>query len=163
WIMGQKYIQVLASLGALPCLIPLLPGDEETLRCLYGRLDGVFLTGGVDVDPINYGELPDPLCGVTDPDRDWTELRLIRWAMAAPRPVLGVCRGHQVINVAAGGTLYQDVATQRPHGIKHDYFPSKGDYTRDSLVHEVEVQRQTRLGHILGAPRLPVNSMHHQG
>src|SRR5262249_30211092 len=58
WIMGQKYIQVLASLGALPCLIPLLPGDEETLRCLYGRLDGVFLTGGVDVDPINYGELP---------------------------------------------------------------------------------------------------------
>jgi putative glutamine amidotransferase len=163
WIMGQQYVRVLTEAGAVPWLVPLLPGDEATLRCIYERLDGVFLTGGIDVNPANYDEPPHSLCGPTDQDRDWTEMHLIRWAHADHKPVFGVCRGHQVINVALGGALYQDVGVQHPQAIKHDYFPSSGDYTRDYVVHDVEVAPGSRLSAILGAGRVRVNSMHHQG
>ena len=124
WIMGQRYVRVLAEAGAVPWLIPLLVGDEATLRLTYDRLDAVFLTGGVDVDPGRYGEPRHEKCGATDAPRDWTELRLVRWALADHKPVLGVCRGIQVINVAAGGTLFQDVTHQCDRAIKHDYFPT---------------------------------------
>src|SRR5262245_43013614 len=73
WIMSQRYVRVLTDLGAVPWLIPLLPGDEATLRAIYDQLDGVFLTGGVDVDPSHYGEPRHPLCGPTDPERDAVE------------------------------------------------------------------------------------------
>jgi putative glutamine amidotransferase len=162
WIMGQQYVRVLTEGGALPWLVPLLSGDEVTLRCIYNRLDGVFLTGGVDVNPANYGEPLHALCGPTDADRDETEMHLIRWARADRKPVLGVCRGHQMIDVALGGTLYQDVGVQHPQAIKHDYFPSS-DYTRDYVVHDVEVTPGSRLDGLLGARRVRVNSMHHQG
>jgi putative glutamine amidotransferase len=162
WIMGQRYVRVLASAGAVPWLVPLLQGDEDTLRAISERLDGVFLTGGVDVDPSCYGEERHPLCGATDPARDWTELRLVRWAVADGKPVLGVCRGIQLINVAAGGTLYQDVTAQHARAIKHDYFPA-GGFTRDQLTHPVRVVEGSRLAGILASAETAVNSMHHQG
>jgi putative glutamine amidotransferase len=162
WIMGQRYVRVLVNEGAVPWLIPLLD-DEETLRRIYDQLDGVFLTGGVDVDPANYGESKLELCGQTDPPRDWTEMRLVRWALADHKPVLGVCRGIQVINVAAGGTLFQDVMGQRPHAIKHDYFPSPGGHQRHDLVHGILVTEDSHLAQIMGTANVQVNSMHHQG
>jgi putative glutamine amidotransferase len=164
WIMSQRYVNVLASLSAVPWLVPLLPGDEDTTRAVYDRLDGVFLTGGVDVDPSLYGEEKLPKCGHTDPDRDAVELLFVRWALEDHKPLLAVCRGFQVLNVACGGTLFQDVGSQCPAAIKHDYFPTAGGTpTRDYLAHDVRVDRQTRLGRYLGAERVPVNSMHHQG
>lgn len=163
WIMGQRYVRVLTVNGAVPLLIPLLKDDVETLRQIYDRLDGVFLTGGVDVDPSQYREERHPKCGKTDPDRDWTELMLVRWALADRKPVLGVCRGIQVINVAAGGTLFQDIPFQLPQAIKHDYFPTPGGYNRNDLVHGVLVTENSRLSRIMGVGRVQVNSMHHQG
>jgi putative glutamine amidotransferase len=163
WIMGQRYVRVLASVGAVPWLIPLLPEDSDTLRAVYDRLDGLFLTGGVDVDPLHYGEERHALCGKTDRDRDQTEIQLIRWALADCKPILGVCRGIQVINVAAGGTLFQDVAFQNPRAIKHDYFPSPGGFERNLLVHAVLVAADSQLGRIMGVEQVQVNSMHHQG
>jgi putative glutamine amidotransferase len=164
WVMGQKYVRVLVAGGAVPWLVPLLSEDEATLRAIYDRLDGLFLTGGVDVDPSHYGEERLPLCGRTDPARDVTELTFVRWAIADHKPVLGVCRGLQIINVAAGGDLYQDVTAQHPQALKHDYFPIPGNgYTRDRLVHDVQVVPQSRLGKILGTEQAAVNSMHHQG
>jgi putative glutamine amidotransferase len=162
WIMGQRYVRVLTGLGAVPWIIPLLLDDEETLRAIYDRLDGVLLTGGVDVDPDCYREQRHPLCGKTDPPRDWTEMHLIRWAIRDHKPVLGVCRGIQIINVAAGGTLYQDVQDQVQGAIKHDYFPTDGIHMRDDLTHMIRVEPASRLGRILGAERIEVNSMHHQ-
>jgi putative glutamine amidotransferase len=163
WIMVQKYVRVLAACGALPWLIPLIPGDEETLRSVYDRLDGVFLTGGVDIDPAQYGEAEQrPLCDNPDPERDWTEMLLLRWTLADHKPLLGVCRGLQAINVAAGGTLYQDVRLQHPNAIKHDYFSVSGTYPRDLLTHEVHVCADARLRSILGKETVAVNSMHHQ-
>jgi putative glutamine amidotransferase len=164
WIMSQRYVRVLADLGAVPWLIPLLPGDEPTLRAVYDRLDGVFLTGGVDVDPAHYGEPRHPLCGPTDPERDAVELQLVRWAVADHKPLLAVCRGFQVLNVACGGSLFQDVGSHYPAAIKHDHFPQPdGKPARDFLAHEVRVAAGARLGRYLAADSVPVNSMHHQG
>lgn len=163
WVMGQKYVRVLRAAGAVPWVIPLLEGDEETLRAIYERLDGVFLTGGVDVDPAQYSAEKQPICGRIDPPRDWTELNLVRWAKADGKPVLGVCRGMQVINVALGGTLYQDIAKEYRAGQKHDCFPCEDNgFRRDQLIHDVKVRPDSRLGAILGAAQATVNSMHHQ-
>jgi len=162
WIMSQRYVQVLAAAGAVPWVIPLLQGDEATLRAIYERLDGLFLPGGVDVDPSAYGEPRGPLCGRTDPARDWTELLFLRWALADRKPVLAVCRGAQLVNVAVGGSLYQDVAAQHPAAIKHDHFPVAGR-RRDELAHEVHLAEGSRLRRLLGTATLAVNSMHHQG
>jgi putative glutamine amidotransferase len=164
WSMGQKYVRVLTGCGGVPWLIPLLQGDEATLRSIYDRLDGVFMTGGVDIDPDQYGEAEHrPLCDKPDPERDWTDLTLVRWALADHKPVLGICRGIQTINVAAGGTLYQDIQRQRPEAIKHDYFSISGNYPRDLLVHEVRIRPDSRLRSILGQEAMVVNSLHHQG
>src|SRR5438128_328014 len=82
WIMGQCYVRVLTAAGGVPWLVPLLQDDEATLRAIYDRLDGILLTGGVDIDPAQYGEERHPLCDRGDRPRDWTEMRLIRWALA---------------------------------------------------------------------------------
>jgi putative glutamine amidotransferase len=163
WVMGQCYVRVLTDAGAVPWLVPLLPDDEATLRAVYEHLDGVFLTGGVDVDPASYGEPRHELCDRTDPARDWTELALVRWAVADRKPVLGVCRGIQALNVACGGSLYQDIAAQHPHAIKHDYFPAADRYARDYLAHPIRVDHGSQLAAVLGAEQVQVNSMHHQG
>jgi putative glutamine amidotransferase len=163
WIMGQRYVHVLRESGGVPWLIPLVPDDVATLREIFDRLDGIFLTGGVDVDPSQYGEAKQTYCGTTDPARDEVELTLLRWAIEADKPVLAVCRGIQALNVACGGTLFQDVAAQVPAAIKHDYFPTRDNpHCRNYLAHPIAVRSDTRLGRILGAERVPVNSMHHQ-
>lgn len=163
WVMGQRYVRVLADLGGVPWLVPLLPGDEETLRAVYAQLDAVFLTGGVDMDPATYGEERHTACDTPDLARDWAEINLIRWALADGKPVLGVCRGIQAINVACGGSLFQHLPEQMP-AMKHDYFPKpENEYTRDYLAHEVDVTPGTRLGRMMGGPKALVNSMHHQG
>ena len=124
WIMGHRYVEALRTVGAIPWLIPLLPHDPETMNDIFDRLDGVFLTGGVDVDPSRYGEAKHPLCGATDPDRDAIEIWLLQHALKHEKPLLAVCRGIQILNVALGGTLYQDVASQVPAAMKHDHFPT---------------------------------------
>ncbi len=163
WVMSQQYVRVLVAAGAVPWIIPLLRGDLATLRAIYDRLDGVFLPGGVDLDPSAYHEEPTAFCGRTDPDRDEIELTLTRWAIEDRKPLLAVCRGVQVINVAAGGTVHQDLAAQVPGSIKHDYFPAQGPYGRDLLVHDVRILPDTRLIRLLQTTSLRVNSMHHQG
>jgi len=161
WVMSQRYVDVLTSVGALPWVIP-LTRDMTTLREIYDRLDGVFLPGGVDMEPESYREARLPVCGATDADRDRVEIALVRWAMAERKPLLAVCRGVQVLNVAAGGSLYQDLQHWTGDPIKHDYWPSDGHH-RDDLVHEIRVEEGTQLAAIMGAGTSIVNSMHHQG
>ena len=162
WVMNQRYFLACTSVGAVPWMVPLLDADPETLRCIYERLDGIFLAGGVDVDPASYDNERHELCGRTDLARDRTELQLARWALEEGKPVFGVCRGMQVINVAAGGTLVQDCGALIAGAIKHDYFPGAG-WARDHLAHEVQVAEDSRLGRSFAAANVRVNSMHHQG
>jgi putative glutamine amidotransferase len=161
--MSQRYIRALTAVGARPWMIPLVGDEQETIRGIYDELDGVFLPGGADIDPANYGEERHAKCDKGDPARDEVELMLVRWALADRKPVLGVCRGLQIVNLAAGGTLYQDLAEQMASSIKHDYFPFGGRYARDYLAHDVQVTENTKLAEIFGSGSLRVNSMHHQG
>ncbi len=162
WIMGQRYVHALRHAGAIPWLIPLLPDDRDTLREIYSRLDGVFLTGGVDVDPKNYGEQRAEYCGKTDPARDAVEIQLIQWAKEDQKPLFAVCRGIQIVNVALGGSLYQDVTKQVPTALRHDYFPTADQPARDYLAHPIDITNSSRLADLLGGTLVKVNSMHHQ-
>jgi putative glutamine amidotransferase len=164
WVMSQRYVNTLAAAGALPWLVPLLT-DEGTIREMYEELDGVFLPGGADIDPASFGGTRHPKTDArTDPPRDMVELAFVRWALADGKPVLGVCRGVQIINIACGGTLWQDVADERPGSIKHDYFPFGGQqWARDHLAHPVRVAAGSRLAESVGHGEVRVNSMHHQG
>ena len=159
WVMNSRYYLAAADTGAVPVMIPLFDRDTETLRAIYDRMDGLLLAGGVDMEPDSFGEPPHPRLGRTDHARDTVELQLARWAVAEGKPLLGLCRGHQVLNVALGGTLWQDIETQVEGAMKHDYFPG---YPRDFLAHDITLASGTRLAEAIGTPTLRVNSMHHQ-
>jgi putative glutamine amidotransferase len=162
WVMNQRYFVAATIAGGVPWMIPLLDDDPETLRALYERLDGLIIPGGVDLDPASYGDTQRPACGRIDPARDRVELELTRWAIEDRKPFLGLCRGIQVLNVAQGGTLWQDIASEMPGAIKHDYFPTAG-FDRDHLAHEVTIHPGSRLRRLIERDRIHVNSMHHQG
>lgn len=162
WLMGRSYIEELRKVGAVPWVIPLIPHDADTLQEIFNRLDGVFITGGVDVDPSRYGEPKTELCGRTDTDRDAVEIALLKHALTAKLPVLAVCRGIQILNVTCGGTLYQDVHAQVPAALKHDFFPTPERPSRKYLAHDITVKAGSRMRNILGDAVVPVNSMHHQ-
>jgi putative glutamine amidotransferase len=161
WVMNQRYFHAVTRVGAVPWMIPLYHDDLDTLREIYDRLDGLLIPGGVDMDPRTYGEDVLPECGTLDPARDAVELQLTRWAIADEKPVLGLCRGAQVINVAAGGSLYQDVPSQVANAIKHDYYPTMG-FARDHRAHAVDLSAATLIADVLGGSTAVVNSMHHQ-
>lgn len=159
YIMNQTYVRELEKRGALPVLVP-LNMSEATLRGTFERLDGVFLPGGEDMDPATYREERQEHLGPVDPERDRTELLLARWALETGMPIFGVCRGIQIINVACGGTLYQDLGSQRPDLHKHDYFPPT--FERYRISHDVRIEADSRLAQALGTSHA-INSMHHQG
>lgn len=162
WVMNQRYVHAVMAAGGVPVLIPLLAENPITLREIYDRLDGVLVPGGVDIDPACYRTPRHQCLGRLDPARDTTEFVLTRWAVRDGKPFLGLCRGLQVLSVAMGGTLWQDIAAERPESTKHDFFPTAG-FARDYLAHEVDVRGDSRLGEALGHGPIAVNSMHHQG
>lgn len=155
-----KNAQAIERAGGLPVLIPPTLGDDA-LRDLFERLDGVLLPGGEDVNPARYGAEPHPLTkGVLDA-RDQTEITLVHWATEADRPLFCICRGHQVFNVAMGGSLVQDIPDLMPAALTHWVRDP-----RDERPHPVDVEPASRLAAILGTHQLrnlPVNSIHHQG
>lgn len=155
---NQAYVYAVAQAGGLPVLLPLLT-DTNLLRDMYDRLDGLLLGGGYDVHPAHFGEALHPATVPVAPASDEVELTMTRWALDEGKPVLGICRGHQVLNVAAGGDLYQDLPSQRPSDIDHMLKP---DRPRDFPVHTITPVADTRLATILGPEPLPVNTSHHQ-
>jgi putative glutamine amidotransferase len=155
---NQAYIRGLVRAGAAPLMIPQL-ADATLVRALYQQLDGLLLPGGEDIDPARYGEDRHERCGLVSPERDNMELALARWAVKDGMPLLAICRGIQVLNVALGGSLYQDIAAQLSGAERHDWYPG---YPRDRLSHEVAVTPQARLAAILSDLSPRVNSLHHQ-
>lgn len=150
-VLPQNYVDQVAAAGGIPMLLPPVPGIDDAVH----RLDGLIISGGPDVEPSHYGEQPDPRT-VVRPDRDAAELALFRRAMAAGLPVLGICRGMQLMNVALGGTLIQHL----PDIVGHDgHSPTPGQMG----THEVTVAGGCRLSGILRRQSVVVPTHHHQG
>jgi putative glutamine amidotransferase len=158
YIQNQTYLRALAAAGAAPVTIP-LQLEEETLRVIFDRLDGIFLPGGEDLDPHTYGEDQHELLGAVDSERDRTELVLARLALETGKPLLAVCRGMQLLNVVSGGSLFQDIRALRQGSEQHDYFPPQ--FERIRISHPVTIDPESPLGSIFGL-ETAVNSMHHQ-
>jgi putative glutamine amidotransferase len=156
---GLAYARSVALAGGAPVIIPLEQG-ERAWRCIYERLDGLLFPGGVDVDPAYYGEERHPRLGKVDAPLDQVELVLARWALEEHLPVLAICRGIQLINVAAGGTLYQDIPTQLPGALPHAC--SAPTYPREYRAHMVHVEPGSRTATALETVVCKTNSRHHQ-
>jgi putative glutamine amidotransferase len=156
----STYVEAVLQAGGLPVLIPLAVVADD-LQALYARLDGVLIPGGGDLDPALYHQAPHPALGQVDLDRDRTELEVARQALADGKPLLGVCRGAQVINVAQGGTLYQDLPSEFPGQLMRHAHPVS-EFPRHHLAHHVQVAEESLLARCLGAPIVQVNSRHHQ-
>ena len=155
WML-PGYMEGVAAAGGLPVMLPLEDGGAE-LDQLCGLCDGFLLTGGHDVGPEFYGAERLPACGATSPERDRMEAGVLRRAMAADKPVLGICRGLQFINAALGGTLWQDLPSQHPSEIIH-----RQTAPYDASSHEVRLLPGSPLAALLGRESLGVNSYHHQ-
>lgn len=156
--LSTTYTHALELAGAAPVLIPLRLG-EDTLEEILARLDGLLFAGGVDVHPSEYGEGVEPYCGDIMRERDVVELPLIRRALELGKPLLGICRGIQMLNVAAGGSLYQDIPAQLAGSLQHSHRP--GDpYNR--RVHSIDIEPDSALARALGTTHAQVNSLHHQ-
>ncbi len=154
--LNSAYLIAVQQAGGVP--VPLPPQlTGPSLAELADRLDGLLLTGGGDIDPAIFGEAPHPTLYDVSAARDHLEIALVRRFVETRRPILAICRGIQALNVALGGNLYQDVATDPGTQIRHQQRDP-----RDRPTHQVKVVPGSRLARILESEELEVNSMHHQ-
>jgi len=151
----SDYFRAVQNNGGIPVLLPFCQTEAEAGEIL-SRLDGLLLSGGADIAPQLYGEQPHQRTGAVSPERDATEMALTTVALSRNLPVFGICRGHQVLAVATGGTLYQDIPAQVPGALKHAQ-----EGPRWFQSHGVTIEPQTRLHGLLG-DFVRVNSFHHQ-
>jgi putative glutamine amidotransferase len=154
-VLRDDYVRSVEQAGAVPMIIP--PSDPGFAPAILDRLDGLLLSGGVDVDPALFGQERQPGIRRVDRKRDDLELALTREALERDLPILAICRGIQLLNVARGGTLIQHLPSELAGSERHDC-----PEPRSRRVHEIDVEPGSRLHGILGAVRLPVNSLHHQ-
>jgi putative glutamine amidotransferase len=157
--ISEAYVSSLVQAGASPIMIPLgLPGP--VLDTIISQLDGLVLSGGGDIHPEMYGSSMHPKVEDIDRDRDRVEISLFEKALERGLPFLGICRGLQLVNIALGGTLFEDIHDQYEGAIPHDH-----DMTmpRDYLAHKVNIEPQSNLYQIIKSSEITVNSLHHQG
>jgi len=152
----QYYVDAVCQAGGVPVLLPVLTGQSVIDRYV-GLVDGLVLTGGGDVGPSNFGEEPVRGTGKVYPERDQFEISLVGRSLERDIPVLGICRGIQVLNIAMGGDIFQDLYTQVSTALEH-----RQKAPRDCAWHHVEVCRDSLLGRALGVEQIRVNSFHHQ-
>jgi putative glutamine amidotransferase len=149
-LTGEAYVRAIRDSGGIPVVLPNTGGDTAHVLAYLDRLDGLLMPGGADIPPSEYGEEPHETVELLDDDRFQFEKVLVReWIDKTPKPLLGICLGSQWINVATGGTLIQDIPSER--GANH----------RD-CEHPVTLEPDSRLARILGSDEVVVNSFHHQ-
>ena len=158
--VATRYLQALIDAGGFPLVLP-VNEDPALIADAVASADGLLLTGGDDIDPhLHWPDVPADLlqtCTCAEPIRDRFELAVIREVLKQKKPLMAICRGHQLFNIALGGTLYVDLPTQRPGPILHPQFER-----RFERVHEAEIVSGTQLERVAGLPRLEINSTHHQ-
>jgi putative glutamine amidotransferase len=154
--VNAAYVQALLAAGGVPLIFSPMMGSSLAGAALDG-VDGLVLTGGEDIHPSWYGAEPSPLLSLPSRERDLFELALFAIARQREIPILGICRGIQLINVAMGGTLFQDLATERPGAVDH-----RPEAPRDARSHRVRLQPGSRAADAMGTTSVTVNSSHHQ-
>lgn len=152
----RPFGDALIAAGALPVLLP-VTADESVLADYISRLDGFIFSGGGDIDPMIFGEYQKPACGNINPLRDESELALAQLLLKANKPVLGICRGFQVMNIALGGTVYQDL----PSEYEGELIAHRQKQPETYPSHPVMVTAGSQLAGIIGDHAM-VNSLHHQ-
>ncbi len=158
YVINQKYITALIRCNASPVLLPIELSTQD-IQLHMQTCDGFMLSGGGDLDPAIFnGEPHERVYGI-DPLRDTFEISLVKVLMGAQKPLMTICRGTQVLNVAMGGSLYTDIASQVPDAQRHDWFPG---YPRDRIAHQVHLEGGSILQDIFDKPDIPTNSLHHQ-
>jgi len=155
-VLKHTYVQAVIRAGGLPMIVPV--GLEEDVEQLIAILDGLILSGGNDINPMLFNEEPHEYLGEVSPSRDSIELELARRMLKTGKPILGICRGMQVLNVAVGGSVYQDFHKQNDGPILQHM--QKAPNTHSS--HYVQVEKGSLLESIAGSERIQVNSYHHQ-
>jgi putative glutamine amidotransferase len=153
--VNAAYIDAVRAAGLIPLVVP--PIATEDIPAVLDAVQGLVLTGGEDVDPAYFGAARHPATGPANEPRDRSELALAREAAARRLPTLAICRGVQVLNVALGGSLVQDIPTEIATKLAHD-----AEGARNTRVHDVAVDRGTLLGSIISAEKIATNSFHHQ-
>ena len=156
-LLGSPYLLAIEQPGATPVLVTPTHGEEARAQLLE-LAHGLVLTGGEDVAPSRYGEQPHPELGTVNFARDEMEFTLLRGALERRMPVLAICRGMQLLNVALGGTLYQDLPSQLGGDLIHEQ-----DAAVNDRWHHARVEEDSRMAEIFGSPTLHINSFHHQG
>lgn len=152
YVLGEKYVSSILRAGGLPVMLPPVQ-DEETIQSYSAICDGLLLSGGEDADPVFWEAWPEKNMGEINPVRDIFEIELTRKIMGMGKAILGICRGCQIINVAAGGSLEQDLGGSFMHRQKAP---------RNYAFHPVYIQSSSKLGRILACEEIRVNSFHHQ-
>lgn len=155
--VDRHYVEAVKSAGGIPLVIPVLE-ESYLAKDVLGRMDGLLLTGGPDVLPMLFDENPHVRIGSIDAGRDKWEIALFMKAYEMDMPILGICRGIQIMNVALGGTLYQDIPSQLK--LAHAHFAK--DAPMDTLFHGIKIEPGLKLHEILGKSGIMVNSCHHQ-
>ncbi len=155
-VAWSSYIRAVLAAGGAPVVLP--PAGEEVAEAALAALHGLLLTGGPDIDPARYGETAvHPAVYGVNPERDAAEIALVHGALARDLPVLGICRGLQVLNVALGGTLYQDVPDLHPAHVQH-----RQEAAPSEPHHDIRLAPGSCLAAVHGAERVAANSFHHQ-
>ena len=150
----QEYVETILAAGGAPLAIP-FGLDDDSLTSVYSVLDGLLLPGGADVAPERYGQVRHPKLGSVDEPSDQLELRITQWALRDDLPILAICRGIQVLAVAGGGTLYQDLPSQWGRHV----LPGKD---KQHLVEAIAIEADSHLARAIGTASSWVNSLHHQ-
>jgi putative glutamine amidotransferase len=152
------YVEGVVGAGGVPVVFPPV-GGARGAQALLGGIDGLLLSGGSDLHPSYYGEEAVPELGVTVRERDAFEMSLMEHALRSGIPILSICRGMQILNVALGGTLFQDLPSQMGHSVLLGH---RQETPKWQPAHEVEVDAGSQVAGIMGTGELKVNSYHHQ-
>jgi putative glutamine amidotransferase len=154
--VGHDYIQAIAQAGGVPLVLPIIE-DKKRLLCQVEIIDGLLLSGGYDVNPLQYGQEPEGHLEQVNQERDSYEMDLLRASYQLHKPILGICRGQQLLNVAFGGTLYQDIPSAFPSAVQH-----RQKSKPDAATHTIDLVEGTLLQQLMGSKSVATNSHHHQ-
>ena len=155
--VSKNNLLALEQAGGIPVVLPYL-ATQEDINQIVDQLDGLYLTGGADIDPLYFNEEPHPNLGAFIPKRDAFEIEITKKMLAKNKPILGVCKGAQILNLATGGDMYQDIYSQ----IEHPLHKHSQKVPRYAPSHTVELTEGSLIHRLIGKSNVRVNSFHHQ-